>query len=193
MRAYNGFKAEKASGARAILPAGAYVCKVLSAKEETTDWGNRLVLAIDVDEGEYAGFFRRDYDSNDHEDKKWRGTYRLSIPADDGSEQDAWKKRAFNNFIYAVQESNPGYGWNWDEKALKGKKLGVLYRDKEWEMNGNTGWTTEAAGSASVEDVRAGNVKPLKPRPLKNRPDTQTASSSSGFAELESSEDELPF
>ncbi len=187
MKQFSGFKAEKASSGREILPAGGYVCEIKSAKEEIFDWGSRLALAIDVVEGEYAGFFKKDFDGNDREDKKWRGIYRLSIPKDDGSEKDGWTKRTFGNFIYAVQESNPGYTWNWDEKTLKGKKVGVLYRNKEWEYNGRSGWTTEAAGSAPIEDVRKGVCKPLKDKPLANRPQT------AAVEETVDDEDSLPF
>lgn len=189
MKAYNGAKAEKAAGAREILPAGGYVCEIKNAKVEEYSGGfSNLVLAIEVVEGEYAGFFKKDFDNNTREDKKWRGRYAISIPRDDGSDMDAWTKRTFNNFIWAVQESNSGYVWDWDEKKLKGKKLGVLYRNREWEYNGNTGWTTEAAGSASVEDIRSGSFRPLKDKPLKNRPVPQTATE-----ETVDDEDSLPF
>jgi len=170
MKQFSGFEAKKASSGREILPAGGYVCEIKSVKDEQFDWGSRLALAIDVAEGEYAGFFKKDFDGNEREDKKWRGIYRINIPKDDGTEQDGWTKRTFGNFIWAVQESNSGYVWNWDEKTLKGKKVGVLFREEEWEMDGRTGWTTKAAGSVSVEDCRSGNFKQLKPKPLKNRP-----------------------
>ena len=191
MKAFYGFKAEKASSGREILPAGAYVCEIKSVKEEENSgsYGTAsfLSLAIEIVEGDYAGFWKKDFDGNDREDKKWRGIYRLSIPKDDGSEKDGWTKRTFGNFIYAVQESNPGYTWNWDEKTLKGKKVGVLYRNKEWEYNGRSGWTTEAAGSAPIEDVRKGVCKPLKDKPLANRPQTATV------AETVDDEGDLPF
>lgn len=189
MKAFNGFKAEKASSGREILPAGGYVCEIKSVKEENFDWGSRFALAIDVVEGEYAGFFKKDFDGNDREDKKWRGIYRIFIPEDDGSEMDGWTKRSFGNFIWAVQESNPGYSWNWDEKTLKGKKFGVLYRNKEWEVDGKTGWTTEAAGAVSVEDIHNGTFKMLKDKPLKNRP-VQTSASTPDTIDDES---DLPF
>ena len=189
MRPYSGFEAKKSSsGAREILPAGGYVCEIKSAKVEEYSGGlSTLILAIDVIEGQYAGFFKKDFDQNTREDKKWRGTYRINLPKDDGSEMDAWTKRTFGNFIWSVQESNPGYTWDWEEKKLKGKKLGVIYRNREWEMSGNTGWTTEAAGSASVEEIRAGSFRMLKDKPLKNRP-AQVAE-----PEVVDNEDDLPF
>jgi len=190
MKAFNGFEAKKQGGSREILPVGGYVCEIKSAKEEVFDWGSRLALAIDVVEGEFAGFFKKDFDGNDREDKKWRGIYRISIPKDDGTEQDGWTKRTFGNFIWAVQESNPGYVWNWDEKTLKGKKIGIIYRNREWEMNGNTGWTTEAGGAICVEDCRAGKFKMLKDKPLKDRPAQNKTASSPDVAV---DEEDLPF
>ena len=196
MKKFEGFEAKKATSGREHLPAGGYVCDIKSAKVEEyhSDKGDfsALILAIEVAEGQYAGFWKKDYDQNTNDDKKWRGTYRISIPRDDGTEQDAWTKRSFGNFIWAVQESNPGYTWDWDEKKLKGKKVGVLYRNKEWEMNDKTGWSTEAAGSACVEDIRTGSFKPLKDKPLKKK--ENAAPSAPVFTE-EPAEDEndLPF
>ena len=189
MREFKGFEAKKVGGGREILPAGGYVCEIKSAKEETYSWGSRLVLAIEVVEGEYAGFWKRDFDGNDRDDKKWRGIYRISVPSDDGSVQDAWTKRTFGNFIWAVEESNPGYRWNWDEKTLKGKKLGVLYRNYEWAMDDRTGWSTEAAGAVSVEDCRAGKFRLPKDRPLKNKPVQEQTTPDATAAD----EDDLPF
>lgn len=180
-------KAERIGGGRETLPAGGYVCQIISAKIESNDWGDTLVVAHDVCEGEYAGIFKRDYENNTREDKKWRGLYRLRLPKEDGSEQDTWKKRSLGNFIWALEESNPGYEWAWDEKTLKGKKVGLIYRNKEWAMEGRSGWTTEAGASESIENIRQGKYKPLRDKALPNKP---------AFTELpDSTEDdgELPF
>ena len=186
MKQFSGFESKRSGNGRESLPAGGYVCQIQGARVEDFSWGSRLVLAIDVCEGEYAGIWKRDYDNNTNEDKKWRGTFRLSIPVDDGSEKDAWTKRAFNNMIWSVEQSNPGFTWDWDEKKLKNKKIGIIYRNREWEFNGNTGWTTEAGGSDSIDNIREGKFKPLKDRPLKTRP-VQTA------ADTAEDESELPF
>ena len=185
MKQFSGFESKRSTSGRETLPAGGYVCQIQGAREEKYSWGSALILAIDVCEGEYAGIWKRDYDGNDREDKKWRGTFRVSIPLDDGSERDAWTKRTFNNMVWAIEQSNPGYTWNWDEKTLKGKKIGIIYRNREWEFNGNTGWTTEAGGSDSIDNIRNGKFKPMKDRPLKNRP--------AQVADVVDSEDDLPF
>lgn len=196
MKPFNGFEAKKSSSGREILPAGGYFCEIKSAKIDEYSNSNGsysfLVLAIEVIEGEYAGFWKKDFDNNTNDDRKWRGTYRISIPKDDNSEQDGWTKRIFGNFIWAVQESNPGYSWDWDEKKLKGKKIGVLYRNREWEYNGNTGWTTEAAGAVSYADLKDGNFKLPKDKPLKNKSTASTTTPASPYENLDDDGD-LPF
>lgn len=187
MKQFKDFKSERSSSGRETLPAGGYVCQILSAKVESSEWGETLVIAHDVCEGDYNGIFKRDYDQNTMDNKKWRGTFRLKLPKDDGSEQDAWKKRSFNNFIWAVENSNPGYTWAWDEKTLKGKKVGLLYRNKEWEYNGRSGWTTEAAGSESIDNIREGKFKMLKDKPLPEKPAAPV------FTEDVEDDGELPF
>ena len=184
-------KPEKPMGGRETLPAGGYVCSILNAKVESNDWGDTLVIAHDVCEGEYAGLFKRDYDNNTMEDKKWRGTFRLKLPKDDGTEQDAWKKRGLSNFLWAIEQSNPGFEWgDWStiEKRLKGKKVGIVYRNKEWAYNGKTGWTTEAAGSDSVENIRTGKFYKFKDKFLPQKPVEAPT-----FEELDDSESDLPF
>ena len=187
MKPFNGFEAKK-SGAREKLPAGGYIAKILNAEVVDYDRSSVLLISFDIAEGERKDFFRTDYKNQDSEDKKWRGTYRLYIPLDDGSEKDGWTKRTFGNAIWAIEDSNLGYHWDWDEATLKGKLVGVLYRNKEWKMNGNTGWTTECCALTSVDDIRQGNFKMPKDKPLKEK------SSSSAFTPVdEENGDDLPF
>lgn len=188
MKKYNDVKIERSASTRETLPAGGYVCQILSARVEENDWGDTLVIAHDVCEGEYAGIFKRDYDNNQNDNKKWRGTFRLRLPKDDGTEQDAWKKRSLGNTVWALEQSNPGFAWNWDEKSLKGKKIGLIYRNKEWEYNGRSGWTTEAGAAESIDNIRNGKFKPLKDRPLANKP-----SATAYAAEVAEDDSDLPF
>lgn len=166
MKAFNGFEAKKQGGEREKLPAGGYVAKIMNAEEVSYSWGSVLLISFDIVEGEYKDFFRKDYQENTNEDKKWRGTYRLSVPKDDGSEKDEWTKRTFGNAIWAIEDSNSGYAWDWNEAELKNKMVGVLFRNREWEMNGNTGWTTECCKLTSVDDIRNEKFKMPKDKPL---------------------------
>lgn len=188
MKQFSGFEAKKSAGGREPLPAGGYVAKILDCEEIQYDWGSVIKVSFDIIEGEYTNFFQQDYKDQDREDKKWRGTYRLSEPKDDGSEKDGWTKRTFGNSIWAVEASNPGYHWNWDETTLKGKIVGVLFRNREWEMNGNTGWTTECCALTSVDDIRQGKFRQPKDKPLKSN----NMTGSVNFENVDTS-GELPF
>lgn len=189
IRRYSDAKAERTSNGREILPAGGYVCKILDARVDSTEWGDRLVISFDIDEGDRVGFFKADYDNNPNDDRKWRGVMRLKIPEDDGTERDGWKKRSFNNFIWALEDSNRGFLFDWDESKLKGKTIGILFREREWEYNGRTGWSTEACSTVSADDVRGGNFRKPKPKAL-NKPATATQTAPV-YAQADS--DDCPF
>lgn len=190
MKQFSGYEAKKAA-TKENLPVGGYVAKILAAEEVTYSWGSVLLISFDIAEGQYKDFFANDYKNQDREDKKWRGTYRLRVPNDDGSEQDGWSKKSFNNAMYCIEDGNPGYHWNWNETTLKGKSVGVLFRNKEWEKDGKTGWFTECCALACVGDIRDGNFKMPKDKPLK----VATASNSGTFYEVGGSisNGDLPF
>ena len=166
MRAYNDVKAEPQKG-REILPAGGYVAKVQAAMVENTDYGERLVVYFEICEGDYRGFFQKDFDAQTQEDKKWRGVYRMYLPKEDGSEKDGWSKKTLGGVIWSFEQSNPGYHWDWNEAGLKDKLVGVLFRNKEWEFNGNTGWTTECCFLTDVDSIRQETFRTPKDKPLK--------------------------
>lgn len=169
---YNGYKAEKITS-NEPLPEGAYCATILKADLATSDYGDQLVISFDIAIGDYKGFFQKQFAENTRDDKKWKGVVRLRIP-NEQHDYFATEKKAFNNFTYAVEQSNNGYTWDWDTDSLKGKNIGVQFRQKEWEMtndNGEylTGWTTECGAILPTADVLSGNFKPLKPKALKKK------------------------
>ena len=190
IKQYSGAKAERRT-TREPLPAGGSVAKILAAQVQSYSFGDMLVLSFDIAEGEHKDFFKKDYAANQNEDKKWRGTFRISIPKDDGSEKDAWSKAAFNDMI-AVFETDPGFHWDWDETKLKGRVVGVLFRNKEWEWEDRTGWTTECCALTTAAEIRSGDFKMPKDKPLKKKEES-TVSASSGFTSLNDDDGELPF
>lgn len=189
IRSYNGFKAERIIG-KETLPAGGYVGKIMDATVLKYDWGEVLKIDFDIAEGEHKGFFAADYRANTSENKKWRGCYRINIPNESNQYFDSQKK-SFNNLIACLEETNMGYHFDWDEAKLKGLGIGVLFRNKEWEYNGNTGWTTECCSVTTAKDIRDGNFKMPKDKALKK---TESSSSTgTTFAELEDDDSDLPF
>lgn len=198
MKKYAGYEAKKSEAAGAALPAGGYVAKIMGAEVKEYDWGDVLVISFDIAEGEHKDFFAKRWKADENSDfeRKWKGVFRLNIPSDKSRYPDS-DKRNFNNCMWAVENSNKGYTWNWDESTLKGRMLGVLFRNREWEMNGNTGWTTECCSVTSVGDIRGGTFSTPKDKPLKKSTGAAPAAKSPAETAKEVadiiSDDELPF
>ena len=190
---------------RPKLPVGAYVCRIKKAVVQNNSYGDQLCLLFDIIEGEYKDFFKKDFDSNTQQDKKWKGVLRLFLPRDDGSEKDEWTKSTFKGMVTSVEKSNPGYVWNWDENTLAGKVIGILFRNEEWEYDGKTGWTARPFRAMSVDTVRSGDYQLPKDKPLKTKsaPAADTGFGNYGgygnypapgtFTDLPDSDDEFPF
>lgn len=168
IKQYNGAKAEKTITS-APLPAGGYVAKIMAAEVKSYDWGDQLIVSFDILEGEHKDHFAKEYRANVNEDKKWKGNYRARIP-DESNQYFSSQQRTFNNFIYALEVSNPGYHFDWDETKLKGKVIGVLIRDKEWAYEGKTGWTTECCAVTEADAIRKNEFKMPQAKPLANKP-----------------------
>lgn len=204
MKRYNGFKAERAT-ARELLPAGGYVAQIKGVEERQHKNGASLVISFDIAEGEYKGFFASDYRGQNQEDKKWRGTYWLNEPKEDGTEQDGWTIRSFNNAVASLEDSNPGYSWNWepiergDFSQLKGKTVGVLFRNKEYGFTDNAGkyvhgWTTECCALTAADDIRSERFKMPKDKALSGSGSAAKSAAASVKESFEAiTDDDLPF
>lgn len=195
MKKYEGYEARKAEPAAQALPAGGYVAKILDAEVKEYEWGDVLVISFDIAEGDYKGYFANRWkaDENSDYERKWKGVFRLNIPSAKSKYPDS-DKRGFNNAMWAIESSNPKYTWNWDESTLKNKMIGVLFRNREWEMEGKTGWTTECCFVTSVGDIRGGTFTTPKDKPLKKAdvPKETPAEVAKNLADI-ISDDELPF
>lgn len=160
------------------LPAGGYVCKIKQAKVEQKQRQDRttyemLSIAFDIYDGEYAGFFEDQYRESTYSDKKWKGVIRQMIPADDGTEKDNRIKSFFKGAITAIEESNPGYHFNFDERTLTDKLVGIIFREEEYDYDGRQGMAVKPFIMMDSHKVSAGEFNIPKPKML-NR-DQQTS------------------
>ena len=197
MRPFKDYETTQTITGSRQLPVGAYVCTILKAEEKVYnspkgEW-HKLEVSFDISEGEQKDFYANDYRAQSGEDKKWKGVLRMNIPTDDGSEADGWTKRSFKTNILAIEESNNGYHWDWNEAQLKGKTVGIVFRSEEWEYNGKRGWRTAPFKMVPAADVKSGNIKIPDPKPLNGKAASQasTAADLSDFVEVASAD--LPF
>lgn len=161
MKQYKGYE-RKEQVEFELLPKGAYVIKLLSVKEEESSNKNSryLKMAFDIAEGEYKDFYKKVFDNNTKEDKKWPNDAVLYItsPADN-SEQ--WIIDNFNKFMTAVEDSNKDYHWNWDENTLKNKLVGAKFCIEQSEFDGKVYDHTKAKWFIAAQKVRDGKYGKL--------------------------------
>ena len=139
-------------------------------------------------------YYADQYRNNPSEDKKWKGKIALYIPTDDGSEADVRTKRRFKTAMTAIEESNNGYVWNWDERSLKNKKCGVVLQDKEWEFNGKTGWSAIPYSICSVEAIKNNSFYMPSPKALNGSGYAASVpAQTSAYTPLDESDLDLPF
>ncbi len=194
MKRLNNYDSAQAYSDRDKLPVGGYILKILDVKYQEGDSGKSdiIILSFDIAEGDYKDFFRRDYNNNTNEDRKWRGTYRIWVPTDDGSDNDNRTMRRFKTIMSDFEDSNKGYHWDWNEQSLKGKLIGGIFNNREYNFNGRHGFYTNCYGLTTVDKIRNNTFKMPGDSLLKN----SSANSSSGSDWMnvpEGSDDSLPF
>lgn len=175
------------------LPKGAYVARIMDASVHESDAGEYVKITADIAEGEFQGYYSRDYENQQPENRKWHCNFLLNIPKDDGSEKDGWSKRNFKTFINALEDSNPGYHFDWDETKFKGLLIGALFNEKEYVRADNSiGRSINWARVISVDRVRSGKYKLPEDKLLKKPEGGEY--DNDGFMSVPASKvDDLPF
>lgn len=175
------------------LPAGGYICKILGAKVEKSKKGNEmLVLALDISEGDYNGFFTRQYEervrtSSPDKPAKHPNNAILRVVL----QGENWINR-FKGIITAIENSNDNFNWKnckGDESKLKGLTVGAIFREEEYErMDGSIGTSVKVFQLRSADKVRNGEYTTPE---IKKIP--QKGEAFEDFINSASNDDELPF
>ena len=140
------------------LPKGAYVVRIIGVKQEQWPSGDEVLrIAFDIAEGEYKGFYQKQFDANTNEDKKWPfdAVFSLNVP-NDKSQDYVWTN--WNTFFADLEDSNNGFTFNGDVKKLKDKVIGGKFHIEQREYKGNVYDHTKFKWSCIADDVRSGNV-----------------------------------
>lgn len=184
------------TGEGEALPAGNYVCRILAASD-TISKSNKpmLVMYIDIAEGEYAGFFTRKYEaakkSNPTAKFPAGGIYRQTH-----DETNEKSMSMFKGLTNAIEESNPGYKWDWDEAKLKGKRVAGQFRREEFVTSDGvtTAFPTKCAMMRSLTALANGELKVLADKYLVGSAPkiTTTYANESKFEEVPG-DDDFPF
>lgn len=191
---YSGFEAKKSGGFTELPPPGVYVAEIQNVRYVPADMKQQtrdaIEMMIEITEGDYKNRYHEVYEDRKErfgDSVKYKGVFRLNPPVD-GDED--WRKRQFEGNLWCVEQSNPGYSWDWDEKQLKGKKIGINIRKRLYTWNGEDREDTEIGKFETVDDVKAGRCKPMKER---NTRRNNTANETPQFTEVESAKVDVPW
>ena len=161
MKAFEGYEDVKVNNFVERLKLGGHICKVLEAKVEEFESKKdgkkyeQLIIKFDIESpDEQAGFYNRKFVEDAKADAlnaKWKGFHRISVPT---KESEDFIKSRFKAFTTSIEESNPGYKWQWEENTLVGKVFGGVFAFEEFtNQEGNTITTTKIRYVKSTEKI----------------------------------------
>lgn len=130
------------------LKAGAYVCKIIKVE----DFSDKEYIRVnfDINEGELKGYFAE-------------SASRLGEWPYAGRDIRSYKQNAlpyFKAFITAVEKSNDGYKWNWNEQSLIGQTVVAVIGEEEYRaLDGSVSISTRVQEWRSLVALREGKIK----------------------------------
>lgn len=176
MKPIENFDKIQASGDFEKLPAGGYVIRITDVEDRPADDKQYLLITYDIAEGEYADHFR-------NTDAEFVFSHQFIR---------SYKEKAlgmFKAFVNAVEASNAGFKWDWKESKLRGKILGVVLGEEEYENNrGEVKVGLKVKACKPADAIRNGDFKVPE---LKKLPEQSGSAIPDGFQAL--ADDSLPF
>lgn len=110
-----------------IIGVGPQICKILKVEDNQNQ--EYLKIAFDIADGDAKGMIKAAFDEDTRTDKKYPATGILIRSYKKAAE------RFFAAFITAVQKSNPGFKWDFDETKLVGKLFVANFGEEEYLSN----------------------------------------------------------
>ena len=145
-------------------PKGGYVGMIIDAKEVIKNKKTMLHIRFDITEGDFENFYAKDFNAQNGDNKYWKGVLRFWIPAVAKMENEVKALSILRTNIHGVVSSNIGYEWDWMPESLKGKQVGIIFRDEEWEYDNKTGIRSVPYRFVDIKKIKNGQfiVPPTK-------------------------------
>ena len=192
MRAFADYETTREYTDFQKLPAGAYEITIIRAEDN----GEALCLLFDISDGEFKNYYHNKFDNakKNFPNAKYKGVFRLWYP--NGGQYDESNKKRMKTTLERIKQSNNlriDFSKDWDGAALKGCKVGMIFRDQEWSYNGMTGMTAQPYQVITLDTLRNGDFTLPNPKYL-SPSDNDNYVPNNNFAPLETpAPDDLPF
>ena len=142
---------QESTSFKRLTPNG-YICKILKVEDDPEK--EYLKIYFDIFKGDDKGYFKKQYDGDTRKEKKWpnAGTFIRSYKDSAAS--------MFKGFTNAVEKSNKGYQWDFDEKTLVNKVVGLIIADEQYQnQKGQVRVRNYVAAVRSVETIEKGEYE----------------------------------
>lgn len=178
------------------LPPGGHICRIKAVQvgETKRDKKPMLILDLEIAEGSpYDGIFQRKYDARLKaasgqygNTAHWPCVYWQPMLNDDGTTNSFFK-----GLTTSIEDSNPGYIWNFDERTLPGKLVGFVFGEEEFlGRDGKPATNVKPQSARSVEAIRKGVNVPEKKTLAGQGGGKAFNAQAAGYTQAD---DELPF
>ena len=183
MRKIENYDSIQASSGEFARPGnGGYILEIVNVTDvpynAQTGKGDYLKIDYDIAVGDFKGYYTA---QNERFGGKWYANVIKS-----------YKEKAlgmFKHFTNCVEESNPGFKWNWQEDKLIGCRFGATLQEEEYLNNeGEVRTKLVVKDIKTVKQIMDGDFKVPTTKKLE-----RTAAPVSDFAVIDTSTDDLPF
>ena len=189
---YDAAQAIEGNGGPRLEPGG-YVCRILRVQEQMSKSSGKpmIVFEFDINEGTHRGFYTQKYKqaSKTNPTAKWGGVLRQSVSSEYGVSR-------LKGMITAIENSNGGFKFNWDdpqnEKLLAGKLVGVVFGEEEYMYDQEVKTAVKPFWMCSVDKIREGVEIPKK-KALKPQQDLMGGYLDEDFHLIPEGDDDVPF
>ena len=185
MRVIENYENIQASSGEFARPGnGGYILEIVNVTDvpynAQTGKGDYLRIDYDIAEGEFKGYYTKQNER--FGGGKWFANVIKS-----------YKEKAlgmFKHFTNCVEESNPGFKWNWQEQKLVGLRFGATLQEEEYEKNdGSVGTRLIVKDIKTVKQIMDGDFKV----PTTKKLDKPASAPASDFVMLDDPDSQLPF
>jgi hypothetical protein len=147
------------SGEFARPTAGGYICKIMDVEDVPINEqgkGDYIRIEYDIADGDFKGYYKEQFE-------RWGSNWNASFIR-------SYKEKAlgmFKHFTNCVEKSNAGYEWDWNEKGLIGKVVGLVLGEEEYKNSiGEIKTKLVVSQVKTVEEIKNGDFKIPAPKKL---------------------------
>ncbi len=180
MKPIQGYDLVNEAGEFKRLPAGIYGVKITNVVDVPEK--EYLEIYCDIVKGEFANYFSSLVANGLKDSSRTMRSYKTNaLPF-------------FKAFITAVEKTNPGYKWDWDEKKLIGKNVIAVFGEEEYlDANNEVKIGVKLVEFRSLEAYQKGLIKvpELKKLPESEKPSVEDNDVAQTLLDLP--DDGLPF